>query len=88
MNKIEAYFSETGDNPSKLAERIGRAVSSITRPLNGERNASMNLARDIERGTNGAVSASDFLTICLEAKAAKEAGALPSPFPEPKEAYP
>jgi|GEM_PF-3356086 DNA-binding transcriptional regulator YdaS (Cro superfamily) len=68
MNALEAYFAETGDNATKLAERIGRAPSSITRPLRGERNASMNLALDVERGTGGRVTAAEFLAICLKAK--------------------
>ncbi len=67
-NPLSAYFDRTGDSPTKLAERIGRSPSSITRPLRGERNASMDLARDIERGTDGAVTAAQFLEICLSAR--------------------
>ena len=67
-NVLETYFTETGDNMSKLAERVGRSPSSITRPLRGERNASMALARDVERGTSGKVTASQFLDICLSAE--------------------
>jgi len=81
MNTLDIYFAETGDNASKLAERIGRAVSSITRPLNGERNASMTLALDVERGTGGCVTASEFLSICLAAKKMREAQFISRPFP-------
>lgn len=68
MNALEQYFSETGESPSSLAERIGRAPSSLTRALKGERNVSMNIAMDVERGTGGRVTAADFLAICLDAK--------------------
>lgn len=75
MNALEQYFTETGDNAANLAERVGRSPSSITRPLRGERNASMDLALDVERGTGGKVTASQFISICLDAKKAHEASA-------------
>lgn len=68
MNALEQYFSETGENASKLAERIGCAPSSITRPLRGERNVSMSLALQIEEATSGKVTAEQFLAICLAAR--------------------
>lgn len=71
MNALERYFQQSGDNPSKLAERVGRSPSTITRPLTGERNASMDVALDVERGTGGAVSAAEFLSICLDARKSK-----------------
>lgn len=76
-NALERYFETANDTPSKLAERIGRAPSSITRPLRGDRNASMALARDVERGTNGIVSASEFLAICLDAQKASPVPSKP-----------
>jgi DNA-binding transcriptional regulator YdaS (Cro superfamily) len=75
MNAIELYFQETGDNPSKLAERVGRSPSTITRPLNGERNASMDVALDVERGTDGKISAEQFLSICLTARRSRHEAA-------------
>lgn len=71
MNALEQYFAETGDTPSKLAQRVGRSPSTITRPLNGERNVSMDVALDVERGTGGRVPANEFLSICMAAKKAK-----------------
>ena len=68
MNKLQAYFAETGETASGLAAKVGRAVSTITRPLRGERNVSMDLALDIERATDGRVTASDFLAACVEAR--------------------
>jgi DNA-binding transcriptional regulator YdaS (Cro superfamily) len=65
---IKAYFSETGETPSSLAAKIGRSVSTITRPLRGERNASMNVALQVERVTEGRVTADDFMSACLAAK--------------------
>ncbi|MRI57354.1 hypothetical protein D8770_25975 [Methylobacterium sp. DB1607] len=79
MNALTAYFADTGDNLARLAERIGRSPSTITRPLRGERNVSMNVAREIERATDGRVSAAQFIAICLEAqKGAAAASAEPS----------
>lgn len=68
MNALAAYFAESGENIAKLAERIGRAPSTITRPLKGERNVSMNVAREIEQATGGKVTAAQFIAICLEAQ--------------------
>lgn len=74
MNALTAYFAETGDNIAKLAERIGRSPSTITRPLRGERNVSMNVAIEIEAATDGKVPASEFVAICIDAKKAVAAG--------------
>ncbi|ACL61724.1 helix-turn-helix transcriptional regulator [Methylobacterium nodulans] len=70
MNALEQYFEETGDNVSKLAERMGRAATTISRPLRGERNVSLDIALDVERVTGGRVTADQFLAICLAAKRA------------------
>ena len=68
MNALTRYFETSGDSIAKLAGRIGRSPSTITRPLRGERNVSMNVALEIEAGTGGAVTASEFVAICLDAK--------------------
>lgn len=82
MNALEAYFKDNAeDNLSKLAERIHRAPSSLTRPLRGERNASMSLARDVERGTAGKVTASQFIDLCLEAQKRQAPSDIPRPAP-------
>ena len=70
MNALTAYFEESGDNIAKLAERIGRSPSTITRPLRGERNVSMNVALQVEAATCGKVTAGQFVSICLDAKRA------------------
>lgn len=67
MNAIERYFSDTGDTATSLAGRIGRSPSTLTRAINGQRNASMKLARQVEAGTGGKLKASDFLAACLAA---------------------
>jgi plasmid maintenance system antidote protein VapI len=82
MSLLDQYFAETGDNASKLAERMGVSPSSITRPLRGERNASMDLALKVEEATDRRVPASVFLEICLEAKRARASQ------PEPATANP
>jgi DNA-binding transcriptional regulator YdaS (Cro superfamily) len=76
MNALDLYFQRTGDNPSKLAERIGRSPSTITRPLSGERNVSMDVALEIERATKGEVSAEQFMAICFAARKNRSASAL------------
>lgn len=70
MNALDVYFSETGENAHKLAARIGCSASTITRPLRGERNPSVKLARLVEHHTAGRVSAQQFIAICLDASAA------------------
>jgi len=84
MTTLDTYFAQTRGNASKLAHRIGRAVSSIARPLNGECNASTTLALDIGRGTGGCVTASEFLSICLAAKKMREAQFISCPLPQPE----
>ena len=76
MSNLEAYFQETGETASSLAAKIGCAVTTITRPVRGERKASVDLALDIERVTEGRVTAAAFLDDCLSARRAFSA---PSP---------
>jgi plasmid maintenance system antidote protein VapI len=68
MNALERYFENTGTNVSALAAKIGCAVSTLTRPLAGMRNVSMDVAIEVEKATDAQVSASEFMTICLAAK--------------------
>lgn len=68
MSEIESYFRETGENASTLAAKMGCAVTTITRPLRGDRKASTDLAIDVERATGGRVTASAFLSDCLAAR--------------------
>lgn len=70
MNALELYFEETGENLNRLAGRMGCASSTLTRPLKGERNASMDLALQVEEATGRKVSAEQFIAICLAAKRA------------------
>lgn len=64
-NELTIYLRETGESLSSLALRMGRAPSTLTRALNGERNPSVALARDVERVTAGRVQASRFVEICI-----------------------
>ena len=70
MSILKSYFDETGETASSLAAKIGRSASTITRPLRGERNASMSIALAVERATEGRVTAVDFMKDCLEAQKA------------------
>ena len=73
MNAIELYFETTGDTPAALARRIGRASSTITRLRKGQRNASFGLARDIERGTDGKLTAVQIIAVCFDRTTGSEA---------------
>lgn len=73
MNALDLYFESTGTNLSALAAKIGCAVSTLSRPLSGSRNASMDVAIDVERATGGRVTASQFMSICIDAKKAHAA---------------
>ena len=65
MNVLETYFKDSGDTPAALARRIGREPSTITRVARAQRGASSELAKDIERGTAGKVTALQVLGISL-----------------------
>lgn len=65
MNALMAYLTARGERLSAFASRIGRSPSTLTRALSGARNPSVDLARDVERGTDGEVTASEFIAICL-----------------------
>jgi transcriptional regulator with XRE-family HTH domain len=69
-NALTRYFRETGENLSILASRMGRAPSTLTRPVNGERNPSISLAREVEQATGGRVGAAAFIEICMSARSA------------------
>lgn len=68
-NKVEKYFSVEGNSPSSLAGKIGCAPSTITRSLKGEREPSFSLAKEVDRVTDGAIPALDFIAVCMSAKA-------------------
>jgi hypothetical protein len=67
MNALDRYVKKTGEPVSTLAIRLGRHPATLLRPLNGTRNATMQVALDVQRGTKGAVTALDFVEICMEA---------------------
>lgn len=69
---LDAYLQETGESLSTLASRIKRSPSTLTRALNGKRNPSVRLARDVEVGTGGRVTAQDFIALCLQAGSGDE----------------
>ena len=72
MNALDKYFAETGENAHRLAAKIGCSASTITRPLRGDRNPSVKLARLIEQHTDGRVTAQQFIAICMDAAAPTE----------------
>lgn len=65
---FEQYLADNDLTFSAFAEKIGRHHASIVRPLRGERNMSMNVAYDCERGTRGKIKAHEFIALCFEAK--------------------
>ena len=72
MDALSEYLSETNEKLSAFAVRIGRSPSTLSRALTGQRDPSVDLARDVERGTAGRVSALQFLEICLRQPEAAE----------------
>jgi transcriptional regulator with XRE-family HTH domain len=70
MDALSKYLEDGNEKLSAFATRIGRAPSTLSRVLSGQRDPSFDLARDVEAGTDGAVSALQFLEICLAAKPA------------------
>jgi transcriptional regulator with XRE-family HTH domain len=72
MNTLRRYLEENDESLSAFAVRIGKAPSTLTRVLSGERNPSIGLAREIEKGTAGKVTAAEFMAICLQTQEAAE----------------
>lgn len=72
MDALSEYLSETNEKLSAFAVRIGRSPSTLSRALTGQRDPSVDLARDVERGTAGRVTALQFLEICLRQPEAAE----------------
>ena len=65
MDRLSDYLDERGEKLSAFAVRIGRSPSTLSRTLAGQRNPSLDLADDVEKGTDGRVTAVDFLSICV-----------------------
>jgi len=59
--RLETYLAENGLKPSEFAARMGKPASTISRLLNGEREPSMALLREIKLATGGLVTPNDFL---------------------------
>ena len=68
QNSLHRYLKQPGQSMAALAARVGVFPSTITRPLKGERQPSIELAKEIERKTNGEITARDFIAACLEAQ--------------------
>jgi plasmid maintenance system antidote protein VapI len=66
-NALDRYLAEHNESLNGLAQRMGRAPSTLTRVLKGERKPSPDLALDVEEHTGGAVPAADFMAICADA---------------------
>lgn len=72
MDALSTFLEARGEKLSAFANRIGRSPSTLSRALSGRREPSFDLARDVERGTAGKVSAIEFLEICLTARSKAE----------------
>lgn len=68
-NPLEIYLSTFKESLPDLAKRMGRHKATLYRILSGERGTSVELCADVERATNGAVSAAEFFKIALDAVA-------------------
>lgn len=61
MRKRHPYLSKAPKGfITKLAKDTGKTIEYISRVMNGYRRPSFELAREIERLTNGAVKMADF----------------------------
>lgn len=76
-NSLDRYLRETGEKLSAIAARMGMHPSSLTRPLNGDRDPTVSLARKFEEAVNGRVTAAEFIEICMMAKSATTAPSQP-----------
>lgn len=72
MDALSIYLVETGEKLSTFAVRIGRSPSTLSRALAGQRDPSIDLARDVERGTGSRVTAIQFLEICISRQEAAQ----------------
>jgi transcriptional regulator with XRE-family HTH domain len=68
MDALSKYLEDEREKLSAFATRIGRSPSTLSRALSGQRDPSVDLARDVEIGSCGKVSALQFLEICLAAQ--------------------
>lgn len=68
MNALDRYLEKTGEHVSTLAVRLGLHPATLLRPLNGQRNPTMRIALEVQRGTKGEVTALDFVKICMAAR--------------------
>lgn len=59
--KLAQYLTDNDLKPAAFADRIGVAPSTITRILRGERKPQLDLIRKIKAGTDGQVTADDFM---------------------------
>lgn len=66
-NSLTRYLREANETLSSLASRMGRHPSTLTRAVNGERNPSIGLAREVEHATGGRVRAAEFIEVCMSA---------------------
>jgi hypothetical protein len=64
------YLDRTGETAASVALRVGVSTSTLTRPLNGQRNCPFTTALAVEKVTSRKVRALDFLAECLEARRA------------------
>ena len=71
MSILKRYFADTpDDNATRMAARLGKPSSTITRIVTGARRLSFKLAMAIEKDTGGKVTAMALLTECHELEAA------------------
>jgi hypothetical protein len=74
MTIFDQYLTDNDLSLSAFAKRIGRHRGSLYRALAGERNMSMNIAHDCERGTKGEIKAHEFIELCFAAKRRRKYG--------------
>ena len=59
MNALARYLQSTDTTQSEFAERAGLAQWDVNRVVNGERKASVRIARAVVKATDGEVTLTD-----------------------------
>jgi antitoxin HigA-1 len=70
-NLLTQHLAKRDETLAAFAARIGRSHSSLSRLMRGQRNPSLNIAIDVERGTRGVIKANAFLDLCAQARRKK-----------------
>ncbi|TXH51327.1 MAG: hypothetical protein E6Q97_18710 [Desulfurellales bacterium] len=66
LNKIQRYLARSGVSLSSLARDAEVSDTTIRKVLSGDNEPTVQLARAIERGTKGQITAKEFMLCCMD----------------------